>query len=76
MSELTKADLTTELWREYDFSRRVYRIDAPVALFFRTGGTTHRVVTTDGIVHCVPAPGVGGCVLRWQSKDISVPVSF
>lgn len=76
MSELTKKDLTTEAWREYDFGGRVYRIEKPVELHYREGGSTHRVVTGDGVVHCVPAPGVGGCVLRWQSIDTTAPVSF
>lgn len=66
--------LTTERWREYDFSGRVYRINEPQALV--VGETTHRVVDKDGTVHCVPAPGRHGCVLRWQNVDITVPVNF
>ena len=69
-------DLTSELWREYDFGGRVYRIDKPKQLFMRPGGTTHRVVDISGIVHCCPAPGYMGCVLRWRSKDSSKPVAF
>jgi hypothetical protein len=83
-SELKEYSLTEELWREYDFSfngaTRTYRIDNPVKLFLRkTGndsGTTHRVLDSEGIVHCVPAPGVWGCVLRWQNKDPNKPVTF
>lgn len=66
--------LLVEEYREYDWAGRIYRIDAPVALY--VGTTTHRVVTADGIAHCVPAPGVNGCVLRWKNKDTSVPVNF
>lgn len=80
MSELSPKDLTVELWREYDFGGRTYRIDNPWQLFSRPGGTTHRVTTVDAngvtIVHCVPAPGHLGCVLRWQSRDVTKPVSF
>jgi len=76
MSELKKYDISTERWREYDWPGRVYRIDKPLILFCRLNGTTHRVVDGDGIVHCVPAPGVKGCVLRWQSKDSQTPVHF
>ncbi len=76
MSDLNEKDITTELYREYDFSGRVYRIDNPVKLFYRNGGTTHRVVGKDDVVHCVPAPGVDGCVLRWVNKDKAVPVNF
>src|SRR5580692_4248867 len=83
-SELIKSDLTTESWREYDFIfnevQRTYRINNPVTLYLRkTGkehGSTHRVVDDKGITHCVPAPGVWGCVLRWQAKDLNAPVTF
>jgi hypothetical protein len=73
---MTPSDLTVELWREYDFGGRVYRIDQPNTLYTRPGGTTHRVVDSIGIVHCLPAPGQNGCVLRWQSKDLTKPVQF
>ena len=69
-------DITTEAWREYDFGGRVYRIDNPVKLFLRDGGTTHRVLDSSGIVHCLPTVGNSGCVLRWIGKDGSPDVSF
>lgn len=68
--------LDDEAWREYDFIGRIYRIGSPQELWFRNGGTTHRVVDSLGIVHCVPAPGVNGCVLRWQPKCGATPVRF
>lgn len=74
--ELKAGDLTTEAWREYDFGGRVYRVENPQALFQRPGGTTHRVLDADGVVHCVPAPGTAGCVLRWRAKDGKPAVSF
>ena len=52
-----------ESWREYEFGGRVYRIESPVRVWI--GGTTHRVEGPDGVIHCVPAPGFRGCVLRW-----------
>lgn len=81
---LTKHDLTCEEYREYEWEfngqKRVYRIDNPVSLYLRrTGaehGSTHRVVTADGVGHCVPAPGVWGCVIRWKNKDSNNPVNF
>ena len=76
MSELQEFDISAELWREYDFGGRVYRIENPKTLFYRQGGSTHRVVTADGIVHCLPAPGVEGCVLRWENRDPNNPVQF
>ena len=72
-------DLTVEEWREYDFDDRVYRIESPVAFYYRPGGTTHRVITADGVVHCVPAPGVNGCVLRWKNHGVeggADPISY
>jgi len=64
-------DLTSEPWREYDFGGRVYRIDNPQKLFYREGGTTHRVLDAKGVIHCVPAVGHFGCILRWGGGDVS-----
>lgn len=78
MDGLLEFNLRNELWREYDWPARLmpYRIESPVSLFFRPGGTTHRVVDSEGVVHCVPSVGVNGCVLRWKSKDTDNPVNF
>lgn len=59
--------LGTEIWREYDFGGRKYRIDLPEQVR-KIDEETHQVVDSEGIVHCVPAPGHNGCVLRWKSK--------
>lgn len=61
-------DISVEEWREYDFVGRVYRIERPQKLW--VGTTTHRVLDIVGIVHCVPAPGYHGCVLRWKGEVI------
>lgn len=72
MSDLKKIEVAgVEVWREYDFGGRVYRIDHPVSVEFREGSTTHRVTDEAGIVHCVPAPGHMGCVLRWSGDVIA-----
>lgn len=76
IEELEGRDISCEVSREYDFGGRVYKIENPYVLYFRPGGTTHRVVDSNGIVHCVPAPGFNGCVLRWTPKNSSSPVSF
>lgn len=73
---LVEKSLTDEEWREYDYGGRVYRIDRPQTLFYRPNGTTHRIVDSDGVAHCVPAPGYFGCVLRWKTFDGEPPVSF
>lgn len=69
-------DISHELWREYDFCDRVYRINNPKELYYRPGGTTHRVTDGDGVSHCVPAPGFYGCVLRWKNPPDMAPVQF
>ena len=61
-------DISVEEWREYDFGGRVYRITRPKALYI--GTTTHRVLDHEGTIHCVPAPGYHGCVLRWKGPVI------
>ncbi len=84
MSEIKQSDLRDEDWREYNFvldaatgnGRRVYRVNSPVTLFTRPGGTTHRVLDANGIVHCVPAVGERGCVLSWKPKNPATPVAF
>jgi hypothetical protein len=70
VSDLKEINLSgVEDWREYDFGGRVYRIDSPEKVYI--GATTHRVVGSDGTVHCLPAPGQQGCVLRWKGKVIA-----
>ena len=72
MIKLKTIDLKgVEDWREYDFKGRVYRIEKPISVGFRPGGETHRVVDSDGVVHCVPAPGYFGCVLRWKGPVVA-----
>jgi len=72
VTDLIKHELAgIEEWREYDFGGRVYRIEKPKSVEFRRGGATHRVTGLDGIVHCVPAPGTGDCVLRWNGAVIA-----
>ena len=78
---LIRGGLEDEIWREYEWlladnKVRVYRIENPAWVFFRKGGTTHRVVDSRGVVHCVPAPGYFGCVLRWQNDNAAVPVNW
>jgi hypothetical protein len=76
---LVEKSLVDEVWREYDIPGRgsgPYRIWDPVALYYREGGTTHRIVDDKGVVHCVPAPGVNGTVLRWSPRDANRPVQF
>lgn len=73
---LKEYDISLEKWREYDWNGRIYRINNPKKLFIRPGGTTHRVVDAENIVHCIPSVGEMGCVLRWQNRDQNKPVNF
>lgn len=73
-------DISDEQWREYTWHTGqgsvnvTYRITNPVALY--VGKTTHRVLDTEGIVHCIPTVGERGCSLRWKVKDGAEPVRF
>lgn len=90
-STLIRKNIDDEKWREYEWDevrqdkggnltrtgmRITYRIDNPVLLFIRPGGTTHRVVDGHGIAHCVPSVGIMGCVLRWFNGESNDPVNF
>ena len=83
MGRLKDHDITMEEWREYEFggpigspTRITYRIANPARLYVRKGGTHHRVVDSRGVVHCVPAPGNGNCVLRWKVRKGAKSVAF
>ncbi len=77
---IVQGDLSDEEYREYLWSfngeSHSYKIDNPKTLYTRPGGSTHRVLGADGLVYCLPAPGVWGCVLRWKPRDPANPVKF
>jgi len=73
---LIRKDISFEEWREYEFCGRIYRINDPQILYYHHKGTCHRIVDSNGVAHCIPAPGEFGCVLRWKSKDSKKPVGF
>lgn len=88
---LVRKCIEDELYREYEFDevrqnkdgnlvrtgkRIVYKIDNPVFLYLRPGGTTHRIVDDLGVAHCVPSIGIMGCVVRWRNKEGVEPVNF
>jgi len=82
MSDLSSYDISHELWREYEWidpdtdNIRVYRIPNPKTLYLRPGGSTHRVLDTDGVAHCIPSVGRFGCVMRWKNPPECEPVKF
>jgi hypothetical protein len=77
---MTAKDISAEIWREYDWEcqdsgrLRTYRIVEPLTLW--VGETTHRVLDSKGVVHCVPTVGHLNCVLRWKPRDPAKPVQF
>lgn len=88
---LIKKSIDDELYREYEWDevrqdengylsrtgdRVTYRISNPIALYIRPGGTTHRVVDSEGVAHCVPSVGIMGCVIRWKNPPDNDPVNF
>lgn len=76
MSTLHRHSLTDEVYREYELPNgRIYRITKPVALFTHPKATTHRVLDSVGMVHCIPFPSEG-TVLRWKPVNRKNPVQF
>lgn len=77
-SDLNKFDISCEEYREYYLvaSDYTYRINNPVSLYVRKGGTTHRVIDADGVAHCVLSPETGRSVLRWKNKANQKEVMF
>ena len=79
---LQEFDISHEMWREYEWidpdtgNLRIYRIERPITLFLRPGGTTHRVVDSLGVAHCAPSVGRFGCVLRWENPPGEARVNF
>lgn len=77
MGDLKEYDLPDVEWREYDFGGRVYRINRPVKLWISSSGSTHRLLDSEGVVHCVPFPSHHGCALRWKKiQDSDNPCRF
>ncbi|MFA5376523.1 MAG: hypothetical protein WC455_12325 [Dehalococcoidia bacterium] len=74
-AEYSIRDISHEVWREYEHGGVVFRINCPIALIIRKGGTTHRVVDVANVSHCHPQPG-NGCALRWFNGDQVNPVKF
>ena len=74
---LRLCDISTEEVRVYEVAGAgEYRIANPVGVYLREGGTTHRVVDSQGICHCIPFPNEGRTVIRWQNKDLRVPCNW
>lgn len=75
-SQYIKADLSDEAWREVQTHLGTYRIEEPITLVIRKGGSTHRVIDANGVVHCYASPETGKSIIRWKNKEGKVPVQF
>lgn len=75
-SKYVTADVSDESWREVDTSLGTYRIENPVTLVIRKGGSTHRVVDSSGVVHCYAAPETGKSIIRWKARGRKAPLTF
>lgn len=88
---LLRRSIDGEDWREYEWdevrqnqlgrfertgSRVTYRIKSPKTLVIRPGGSTHRIVDSIGVAHCVPAVGLLGCIIRWKNPEGEAEVNF
>lgn len=73
---LTLGDISDEAVREYEtHGVGTYRIENPVGVYMRPGGSTHRVVDRNGVAHCIAFPNDGKTVLRWKNKS-GIPVAW
>jgi hypothetical protein len=71
--EVDGSDIENEEYRVYIFfdengKKIEHVIDNPLRL--KVGNTTHRVLDSKFMVHCVPNVGHRGCVLKWKPRDI------
>ena len=75
-------DISKEMWREYKWVDPItgnfcsHRIENPKSLFYEKGHTTHRIVDSFNVAHCIPAVGYFGCIVFWKNIDESKPVNF
>ena len=65
------ADISSEEWREVVTNEGLtFRIPKPVTLIIRKGGSTHRVINTNGEVWCYVAPETGKSVIKWKADPL------
>lgn len=64
-SGLEFVDISSELYREYEFENKIVRIDEPLRLHVSESGG-HRLFDSGGVSHYIPT---GWIHLHWQVKD-------
>ncbi|RWE37415.1 hypothetical protein [Mesorhizobium sp.] len=73
---LTKADVSSEMWREYVFADGFnYTVPNPITLYIKRKpeGDSHRVVDATGVIHYIP---IGWRILRWKNLPDRPEVEF
>jgi hypothetical protein len=72
-----QADISDEEWRVVVYpDGSHYVIPDPVTLIYRKGGSTHRVIDKNGVVHCYAAPETGKSVIQWKAREGKPAVRF
>lgn len=67
---LEKYDIENEEYREYILpNKEIYKIVNPKFLYLRDGGSTHRIVDSSGVIHCIPFGKDASVVLRWKNRE-------
>lgn len=61
-------DISSELFRDVYLPNFSMRIEQPVALIMRKGGTTHRIITRDGRFFCYASPERGNSIVSWAAN--------
>ena len=75
IDRLTLMNISDETVRTYyTMGVKVHEIVDPIAVYIRPGGTTHRVVDSTGLVHCVAFPNMGRTTFTWRNHDQTTPV--
>jgi|GEM_PF-3137536 len=72
----TSSDISDEEYRVVITNDLVHRIDNPKTLVLRKGGSTHRVIDQQGLVHCYAAPETGKSILQWKARPGKQDVIF
>lgn len=67
--DYVEVDISSEEWREIHVGDITIRIEKPLKLVYRKGGSTHRVINEAGKTYCYAAPETGKSVISLQAKE-------
>lgn len=70
-SDYSVSNISGEEYRIVTLSSGIQvRIDKPLLLITRNGGSTHRVITEDKRTFCYADPSSGKTMLEWKEKNL------